>query len=145
MTLKLYNNQSENNTIGKNLSQIGSDITCTIKGDMSLYSPTIILDYSDISGANYAYIQEFDRYYFITDRPVITGGRMELNLKSDPLETFKDDILSLSAVVIKQQSKGNMYFNDGSFNVTAREFLQSITFPNGFNSEGDFILITCGG
>ena len=145
MTLKLYNNASENNTIGKNLTQIGSDIECVVKDEMSIYTPKVILNYNDYQTANYAYIEEFNRYYFITDKPLNIGGRLLLSLKSDPLETFKNEILGLSAVIEKQENKANMYFNDGSFNVTAREFLQSYNFPSGFDDNGEFILITCGG
>ena len=145
MQITFYNNASENNTIGKNLTQIGSPVTCVVKGDCSQYTPKVILDYADYSVANYAYIDEFERYYFITDKPVRTGGRIEISLKSDPLESFKSEILNLSAVIEKQENKGNMYFNDGSFNVTAREFLSTFVFPSGFDDTGEFILITCGG
>ena len=145
MDIILYKNASDNNVIGKNLTQLGSAIPCVAKGDVSIYAPTIILNYADYTDANYAYIDDFERYYFITDKPVKTGGRIELSLKSDPLETFKSQILNLNAVIEKQENKGNMYFNDGSFNVTAREFLTTYNFPSGFSDDGEFILITCGG
>lgn len=145
MQLTLYNNASENNTIGKSLTQIGTPIECVAKGEMSVYTPQVVVNYDDYQGANYAYIDDFDRYYYIVDKPVNIGGRLILSLKSDPLETFKSDILGLSAVIEKQENKANMYFNDGSFNVTAREFLQSYNFPSGFDDNGEFILITCGG
>lgn len=145
MNITLYNNASENNCIGKHLTQIGNPIPCVIKEDMGLYAPHVILNYADYLNANYAYIDDFQRYYFITDKPVKTGGRIELSLKSDPLQTFKSQILGLTAVIEKQENKGNMYFNDGSFNVTAREFLTTYNFPSGFDDNGEFILITCGG
>ena len=39
----------------------------------------------------------------------------------------------------------NKYYNDGSFIVSSKEFIKTINFPNGFNENGEFILITAGG
>lgn len=145
MQIHIYHNNSENNAINKNIVGITSP-DCVVKDPISMITPTVILNsFENMSYCNYAYIPSFNRYYFIDDIRPLTGSRVELSLRVDVLETYKDTLLALSAVLDKQEANGSPYYNDGSFNVLAREFLQSYNFPNGFNAEGEFILITCGG
>lgn len=144
MTVELKYNSSDNNTINKSITAVDT-ATCTIKEPMDIETPHIILNTFNYSSVNYVYIPDLNRYYFVTDIINLTGGRVELVLDVDVLESFKSAILSLSAIIEKQQNTGNKYFNDGSFNVLAREFLTTYNFPAGFDDSGEFILITCGG
>lgn len=148
MNIKLCSSASELVAINKVISII-DDVSATIKGALSVENPVLILQYkSDIqSNVNYVYIPEYNRYYFVTDIINLTGGRYEIHCKVDVLMSFKDSILNLSCIVDKQSSKdnANMYLDDGSFVVQSKEFVDTINFPNGFNDNGDFILITAGG
>ena len=148
MNIKLCSSTSEIVAINKDISII-DDVSATIKGALSVENPVLILQYkSDIqSNVNYVYIPEYNRYYFVTDIINLTGGRYELHCKVDVLMSFKDYILNLSCIVDKQSSKdnANMYLDDGSFVVQSKEFVDTINFPNGFNDNGEFILITAGG
>ena len=148
MNIKLCSSASEVVAINKDISII-DDVSATIKGALSVENPVLILQYkSDIqSNVNYVYIPEYNRYYFVTDIINLTGGRYELHCKVDVLMSFKDNILNLSCIVDKQSSKdnANMYLDDGSFVVQSKEFVDTINFPNGFNDNGEFILITAGG
>ena len=148
MNIKLCSSTSEIVAINKDISII-DDVSATIKGALSVENPVLILQYkSDIqSNVNYVYIPEYNRYYFVTDIINLTGGRYEIHCKIDVLMSFKYDILNLSCIVDKQSSKdnANMYLDDGSFVVQSKEFVDTINFPNGFNDNGEFILITAGG
>ena len=148
MNIKLCSSTSEIVAINKDISII-DDVSATIKGALSVENPVLILQYkSDIQpNVNYLYIPEYNRYYFVTDIINLTGGRYELHCKVDVLMSFKDYILNLSCIVDKQSSKdnANMYLDDGSFVVQSKEFVDTINFPNGFNDNGEFILITAGG
>lgn len=144
MTVELKYNASDNNTINKSITAVDT-ATCIIKEPMDVEKPHIILNTFNYSSVNYVYIPDLNRYYFVTDIINLTGGRVELVLDVDVLESFKSSILALSAIIEKQQNNGNKYFNDGSFNVLAREFLTTYNFPAGFDDNGEFILITCGG
>ena len=148
MNIKLCSSASEVVAINKDISII-DDVSATIKGALSVENPVLILQYkSDIqSNVNYVYIPEYNRYYFVTDIINLTGGRYELHCKVDVLMSFKNNILNLSCIVDKQSSKdnANMYLDDGSFVVQSKEFVDTINFPNGFNDNGEFILVTAGG
>lgn len=148
MNIKLCSSTSEIVAINKDITII-DDVSATIKGALSVENPVLILQYkSNIQpNVNYVYIQEYNRYYFVTDIINLTGGRYEIHCKVDVLMSFKDDILNLSCIVDKQSSKdnANMYLDDGSFVVQSKEFVNTINFPRGFNDNGEFILITAGG
>lgn len=147
MEIKLYKNLSENNVIGKSLTQIKS-VEANLKNDVSVINPTFILYYTDnILQSNYCFIPKFNRYYFIDEIVPITGDRCIVKCRVDVLESFKEDIKSLTVILDKSQSiyKSNKYLDDGSFVVENKDFNTIHNFPNGFNDEGTFILICAGG
>lgn len=145
MEVILYKNSSENNVIGKTLTQIKS-VECNLKNDVSVVNPTLVLSYTDsILDSNYCFIPKFNRYYFIDEIIPITGDRSIIKCRVDVLESFKDDIKSLTAIINKQESIADKFIDDGSWIVENKDFLQSYNFSNGFNDSGEFILITAGG
>ena len=147
MEIKLYKNLSENNVIGKTLTQIKS-VEANLKNDVSIINPTLVLNYTaNILNSNYCFIPKFNRYYFIEEIVPITGDRCIVKCRVDVLESFKEDIKSLTVILDKAQSiyKSNKYLDDGSFVVENKDFNTIHNFPNGFNEEGTFILICAGG
>lgn len=147
MEVKLCQNLSENNIINKSITEKDT-ASCVIKGPISVENPVIILQYdADLQNINYIKIPEFSRGYYITDIVNLTGGRYQITCKSDVLESFKAAILNLSAVIEKQENSllANMYYNDGSYISSEKEFIYTKNFPQGFLDDGEFILITAGG
>lgn len=147
MEIKLYKNLSENNVIGKTLTQIKS-VEANLKNDVSVINPTLVLNYTaNILDSNYCFIPKFNRYYFIDEIVPISGDRCIVKCRVDVLESFKEDIKSLTVILDKSQSiyKSNKYLDDGSFVVENKDFNTIHNFPNGFNDEGTFILICAGG
>ena len=145
MEVILYKNSSENNVIGKSLVQIKS-VECNLKNDVSVVNPILVLSYTDsILDSNYCFIPKFNRYYFIDEIIPITGDRSIIKCRVDVLESFKDDIKSLTAIINKQETIADKFIDDGSWIVENKDFLQSYNFSNGFNDSGEFILITAGG
>lgn len=145
MQIVLYKNLSENNVIGKNLTQIKT-LECNFKNDVSIINPNLVLYYEfALLDANYCYIPNFNRYYFIDEIIPITGDRSIIKCRVDVLESFKDDIKSLTAIINKQETIADKFIDDGSWIVENKDFLQSYNFSNGFNDSGEFILITAGG
>ena len=147
MDITLYHNYSENNEINKRISSIDT-ISAITKGPVSVENPIIIIDYAsgDLS-CNYAYIDEYNRYYYVNNITALTGGRLELNLTVDVLMSFSSAILTMPVIVDKQEqlSIADKYFNDGSYLATQKEFVRIKEFAEGFNDSGTYILIACGG
>lgn len=147
MQVILCNNASESNIINKTVEDIIS-VNAIIKGNISVETPNLLLSFTqDSNHINYMKIPEYHRSYFITDIIDLTGSRYEIRGKVDVLESFKNDILRLSAIIDKQQnvSMDNLYLDDNSFVVENTEFNSVINFPHGFNDNGEYILITAGG
>ena len=118
-----------------------------IKNETNITRPTIILTGDISNNMNYVYIPKFNRYYYIVDKKSINNEMYEIFLEVDVLMSFKEIILNLHCIIDKQQDLSNInkYYNDGSFIVSSKEFIKTINFPNGFNENGEFILITAGG
>lgn len=147
MEITIYQNYSENNAINKRLNVIDT-ITAVCKAPVSVENPILMIEYASTDlNANYAYIEDFDRYYYINNITTLTGGRLELNLSVDVLMSFSSEILTMPVIVDKQEQLtiADKYFNDGSYLATQKEFVRIKEFPEGFNSAGTYILIACGG
>lgn len=147
MLIHLCNTPDERNVINKDIRQVG-DVNAIIKGDLSVEKPIFIFDFDGNADViNYMIISELGRNYFIDEVIHLTGHRYEIHASVDVLESFKGSILSLSCVIEKQEQDSlcNKYYNDGSYVSQEKEFIYSKNFPNGFNENGEFILITAGG
>ena len=142
MTIKLYKNYSENNVLDKNITQVGSDITGTLRDDCSVINPVIAIEgLSDLS-VNYAYITEFGRYYFINN--IVCKGKLyELHMHVDVLKTYASGIRGNNAVIARQQNEYNLYLQDGVFKTEAIPHYEIRKFPSGFSGY-EFVLCVAG-
>lgn len=77
-----------------------------------------------IKHLNYAYIQEFDRYYYITDRVMINSKLVRLYMKVDVLYSFATALKSLPAYVSRSASSYNKRIAD---NMRPYELIPQIT------------------
>ena len=144
MQIEFYKNSSEKNKIGKSISNkltLGGNL----RDECSITSPSILVESTSLVDYNYCYIPEFKRYYFISDIVSVRNNLWRVSLKCDVLESFKSDILKLSCIVDKQQNQSyNNNIDDGSYINRADSFVEIANYQNGFNSSGEFILITAG-
>lgn len=146
MTVELYKNLSENSVIGK-IKTLVYSTDCDIKGESSITNPVSILKYNEnIFKSNYIHIESWGRFYFIDDVRVMTGGRVEVSLSVDVLESFKDSILELNVILSDTEQTGlNKYLNSESFVTNCKTKTDVINFPSGLSDNGTYILITSGG
>ena len=144
MTINLYNCEAEMNRIGKNNKSLITSLSGTLKQESSIIDPIIMLQLADCTGINYAYIEEFKRYYFVSEIRQVRNDLVELTMHVDVLDSFKDAILKNTAILDKSQSTGNPYFDDGSMASDSRTFTQVYNYGNGFLSDPELILITAG-
>lgn len=146
MNVEIYKNLSENSVIGK-IKTLVYSTECDIKGESSIINPVLILKYNEkIFESNYIYIPAWSRYYFIDDVRVLTGGRVEVSLSVDVLESFKDSILELNVILSDTEQTGlNNYLPSESFVVNCKHKTDIVNFSNGLLDNGEYILITAGG
>lgn len=145
MNITLYKTKSENNRVNKAIRE-PLNLTGNIKDECDVLNPVITFELSDPTVYNYVYIEEFHRYYFIVDTVNVRNNIWNLSLKCDVLFTYRNEIKKLSAVIEKQEGSKytTEYYNDGSFKVREDNFIEVYNFDNGFNDNGEFILLTAG-
>lgn len=106
----------------------------------------LLLEYdATIYAANYAKFN--GKYYFITDRELLTGGRMRLFCRVDVLKTYSSAIIGLS-VMCRRSGKPIMqqqYLPDEKYPVETRRKASQIENATDFAVySDDMILITVG-
>lgn len=147
MEVQFYYNQSDSRVINKHLVEMDNNVFEGVpRGDVSVMNPVIRFESDGILRFNYAYVPELQRYYSVVDRTAFRDGVWDVTFAVDVLMSFRRDIMNLSVVVDKQSmgSNGDEYIDDGSL-VSENVMFQSLyEFPNGFNDNGEYILITAG-
>ena len=145
MEIKLCYNSSDNRCINKNIID-GEIISGTLRTSTSIIYPVITFENNTPLRYNYAYIPEFRRYYYITNVISARNNLWEVYFEIDPLMSFKADICALKVVVDKQsnESNGDEYIDDSSLVTDNLMFNTVYNFPDGFNNNGEYILITAG-
>ena len=109
MKVTLYKTTDQNNTINKNLTD-PLEININLKRTEDQERPRLLLknDNDKYNGYNYAYIDFFKRYYFVESTSNNNDRIIELQLETDVLETYKDDILNAQASNISYYPDNNI-------------------------------------
>lgn len=145
MKIRLYHNSSENNVIGKTLSYI-IELDGNLRNSSDITNPIIMITSDTKPNANYAYIDSFNRFYFISEITAYRSNSFILKLKVDVLESYKEQIKKLKVVLSGTENIGkSMYLNSDIWIRNVKDKTDIITFPNGLSENGEFILITAGG
>ena len=111
--VKLYNNASDNRVVHKAITQIGTDRTCQITDNCDVTNPRIILNMNsgDLS-ANYMYIADFNRYYYITGITILNGNQTEISGHCDVLMSFWTYIKNCQCTAGRSSSNFDDYLDD---------------------------------
>ena len=148
MNVTLYKNISSPNTLNKSITAIRSTISCSLKDNTDIKTPTIRISKSLISDStsfNYMYIDIFKRYYYTNQPLECVGGILEISGNIDVLMSHKNEIKNLNALVERQQNFYNLYLSDLQIPNLAYKRVQTLKFPNQpLNIGGTMILAVCG-
>lgn len=144
MTIKTYKYSSPNNYINKELTG-ETTYTGTLRDESSVLDPAFEIETSsNLANVNYCWIEEFNRYYYITNVVSVTDKLWRIYCHVDVLMTYKPIILEHEATIARQQGLYNLYINDGStFKVTQKRKVQQKEFPSGFTTDS-YVLILAG-
>lgn len=149
MTITFSINNSPNNQVFKNLTEVGS-FEGKLRNETSIFSPTIIITIPNseiltpLAEANYFYISDFHRKYFLTEFIVQNSQLVKISGEVDVISTYADDIVKWSGIIRKQALDYNMYLNDGSLKCYQNPYIKVINFPAGF-SEYNYVMAIAGG
>lgn len=146
MNIKLFINRHDEKVVNKTLEYIADIENCAIKGDASLESPTLEMQYrEDILNCNYCYIPAFSRYYFC--KVTVSQQRIFLECDCDVLMSFMRNCGGSSAIVRRSQqaNKYNLYLNDPYFMTLAKNVVEVVHFPNSDVFNGYSYVLTVAG
>lgn len=73
---------------------------CILKENTSIISPTVILSGNHLVDYTYAYIPDFNRYYFVSEPTSDAQGLVTLQLSEDYLATWKSVISNTKAHIV---------------------------------------------
>lgn len=139
-------NKSDNNVMGKTFSTTQLKIEGKLLFNNSITTPVFLIK-GNIVDYNYAYIAEFNRFYYISDVIVQTNGMCEVHFNADPLQSFKDSIKDCKGICERSQKRNNMYINDGALitqqdsNVFTKQFSKDNVHFSFTKSNACFTLI----
>ena len=130
VTVSFYTfSKKQNSTKRPSGTALGS-YDCLLKEPSGVITPEIFLGNvgsSIPSAANYAYISDFGRYYYITDWTWNNGG-WTASLKVDVLATYKTQIGSSTQYVRRAQSAYNLNVIDDAIPTTPRPYTKRSGF-----------------
>lgn len=146
--IDIYVNASPTNKVDKELTQTSHNLG-TLRDGSSIIDPVILMEVEQAgwpyTNANYMWIQEFNRYYFITNIISVRNRLWEIHGHVDVLMSYKDSIRQQTAIVSRQESQYNLMLDDGSFMCYQNPIIQTKTFSNETPFETqEFVLVVAG-
>lgn len=144
MKLTLYRTEDEDNVLGKTL-EVVQEYDITLKDPTNILSPVLRIrdNRANLDQlANYAYLEEFNRYYFITSMATTGKEMWSLYLSVDVLESFKEDLLDSPAEVTRHMQVGD--YLDVTPTREVRKEVDIFESNKGFRDETSIIFSTIG-
>lgn len=137
MRIIFYTNNSDSNELNKNINLV-TELQCNVnKDNLDVLSPILFLSYFDIKklNINYCYIEELNRYYFINSYTIEKNNLIKIQLETDVLMTFKNDILLSSGIV--KETKNNQNNFSSQFELLDTKQQKILYFSDGNNKFTD--------
>ena len=138
-TIQLYHNNSEPERIGKSLSATQS-FTGSLKDQTSIINPSILVKSAGVPKGNYARIEAFGRYYFITDIVSVRNELWEIKMHVDVLQTYAAQIKAGEEMVSRQELNYNNYMQDNQAPLSSDVKQDIHKFEKAFDT-GSYMLV----
>lgn len=143
MIITTYTTKSPYNQLEKVLENEVNYNNAKIKDNTSIINPVLYIHADTFINANYVFIPEFNRYYFINDINLYPNNIYELSCSCDVLESWKEDIKKATGNII-QQEKFNPYY-DSNYKSEVRQESERYESDKEVKLEESIILVTIGG
>ena len=144
MEIKLYITEDADTVMNKDLTLIAT-FDIQMRDTQNVSAPILILGEIagvDLKTVNYAYIDEFKRYYFIRTITVGQNNIYTLTMECDVIETYREDILNSSALISRRVAAGD--YGDMAVSSEVRKEVEVFKSTRGFNEDKTIILSTVG-
>lgn len=146
MNVDLYSYGGESIRINKGLSN-HQVISGHLVDDCDILNPVIkFSDSAALRGMtlNYAYMADFDRYYYRSGAGTLKNGCIYIPFHVDVLMSYRNQILNCNARITRSQSNFDKYIKDDLIINTADTSIQQRKLGNGF-TRADMFYVLIGG
>lgn len=141
MQVDFYTTTDNANTVNKTLT-LNKSINIIFRQAVNEASPFIIINKDNLTGSNYVHIPNFNRYYFISNIENYTSNLVRINLVTDLLMTYKDEIINTPVLITATNTPSYFSSNLPTQTKTIKRVVKSdVTL----NKENSLILTTIGG
>lgn len=145
MKVYIYKTENEKNKLNKTLALV-KELDVKLLNNTDILKPFIEVSnipLEELTTANYMYIPDLNRYYFIDNMELMTGGIVYISGSVDVLMSYMDGILNLRGTVKRAESLKNGYILDEHYKSVSYSQITTKRFPNSMTQDS-FILMTVG-
>lgn len=104
MIVNFYKCSDTPNVANKTITDAVSKTNVHPVHPCNILQPTLEIDANtSLYSYNYAYIQDFSRYYFMSPPTLTTGGKMIVQLSVDVLKTYISDMANCDCIVLRNE------------------------------------------
>lgn len=138
LTVAILRTSADPRVLDKEVETIATR-DCRPTEGCTLLNPRIILSWTqDISMANYMYISQWGRFYFIENVTIQPGNMCIITGSVDVLKTYAAAIRRCTATVVRSESVGapTMYPDDKLPIIPGRKSITSSAMPNSLHQSG---------
>lgn len=146
LTVKFYSVSKAVNSTALPTGEPMAVYECRMLDACSILRPVILLNVgpqANPTGANYAYIAEYNRYYWVSDWTV-NRGQWVATLSIDPLASWKEEIGNTFQYVLRSSSESNPAVQDSMYPATSASIWNSaVPSANPFAHElgkGEYVI-----
>ncbi len=147
MIINLYKYTGERNRLNKtNLLTDTISLQGTARESINKMNVDVLIEYnSALNGYNYAYISEFNRYYFIEEVTIERNKMIRLSLYNDVLMSHISKIGNVKGIVARNESLYNSRLIDDQLRFLGYKEINTIRFPKSIRNGDTYILAVNGG
>lgn len=131
-TVSLWNYSKKENSTSQPDGSIAYTVTCDLMDGSGMLAPTMLLNGDNPTAYNYAYIEEFSRYYFINNWRY-SLGLWTAEMQVDVLASWKPQILSSHVYVARSSSAYSNDIRDTAYPMLSGSLESNDWVPNPFN------------
>lgn len=115
MTIVLYNCVAEKDRLDKSsgLTQV-TTLTGYLREKTNVTDPEIVIEQNNLPTFNYFFIQDFNRYYFLTDIISVSTGLWKISGHVDVLYSFRLSIQLLQVKASRNEYDYNLMLQDNN-------------------------------
>lgn len=140
MEIIFYSLTDDRRKLNKTLLNGVSVQNVTLKNNDNKLSKLSIVLNTDITGKNYCYISELQKYYFIDNVSIISNTLKRYDLNIDVLMSYKSAILNAELNIIQCDSN---YINEDKADIEKSDYFnfRKINIENDFFNQSTNILV----